>query len=224
MQVRERRRPQLARHRHQISSGFAGQELHWLGMRLFVGIALADAAVRELEIVVARLRSGDSGLRWSEPDSWHVTLQFLGNATPEQHDCLMEQLSKVKSVPVPVGLGALGYFDRAGALIVHVAATPGLVVLAEQVVAATGQCGFAAEMRPYHPHITLARRAGSKGAREQGNKKTGRNETLRDLLIRADQKPRFSRFMAREFLLYQSHLGAEGARYQVCGRFPLTGP
>ncbi len=53
-------------------------------MRLFVGIALADAVVRELESVVARLRSSDSGLRWTEPDSWHITLQFLGNTTPEQ--------------------------------------------------------------------------------------------------------------------------------------------
>lgn len=207
-------------------------------MRLFVGIAPADAVVRELQIVVARLRSADSGLRLSEPDSWHITLQFLGNTSPEQYACLMEQLGGVRSAPVPVELSALGCFDRAGALIVHVAATSGLVALADRVVAATGRCGFAAETRPYHPHITLARKAGAKPPqraqitrwgprqepREQGNKKTGSHETLRDLLIRVGQRPRFSGFTAREFLLYESHLGAGGARYAVRGCFPLINP
>ena len=67
-------------------------------MRLFVGIALSDAVVHELKSVVARLRSNggpaerqtrespSAGLRWTAPESWHITLQFLGNATPEQLD------------------------------------------------------------------------------------------------------------------------------------------
>ncbi|MFZ0337233.1 MAG: RNA 2',3'-cyclic phosphodiesterase [Terracidiphilus sp.] len=182
-------------------------------MRLFVGIAPAGAVARELKNVVARLRSGDCGLRWSEPDSWHITLQFLGNATPVQYDCLMEQLGKVRSAPVPVELGALGCFDHAGALIVHVAATPGLTALAERVMAATSQCGFATETRPYHPHITLARAKGK-----------GRDAELRALASRMRSQRAFTRFVAREFLLYESHLGAEGARYAVRGRFPLNGP
>jgi 2'-5' RNA ligase len=52
----------------------------------------------------------------------------------------------------------------------------------------------------------------------------GRRETLSDLLIQAARGLRFSRFTAREFLLYESHLGAERARYEVRGRFPLIGP
>jgi 2'-5' RNA ligase len=220
-------------------------------MRLFVGIALAGAVVRELESVAARLRSsvvsGDGGLRWTEPDSWHITLQFLGNTTPEQYSCLMEQLGKVRSAPAPVQLGSLGCFERAGVFFADVAVTPGLAALGRSVVAATGKCGFAAETRPFHPHITLARKTGNKppqraeiarwgprqGTRDQRNKKTGphalagnmgRRETLSDLLIQAARGLRFSRFTAREFLLYESHLGAERARYEVRGRFPLIGP
>jgi 2'-5' RNA ligase len=33
-----------------------------------------------------------------------------------------------------------------------------------------------------------------------------------------------SRFTVREFLLYESHLGAGKARYEVRERFPLVGP
>jgi 2'-5' RNA ligase len=203
-------------------------------MRLFVGIALADVVVRELESAAARLRASGgpaiATLRWTAPESWHVTLQFLGNATPEQYACLLARLGEVRSAPVPVELGALGCFDRAGVLFADVQTAPGLAALARSVAAATGCCGFVAETRPFHPHITLARKTGSKGAKEQGSKKTGsharvenigRGVTLRDLLIHADGGPNFSRFTAREFLLYESHLEARGARYEVRGRFPL---
>jgi 2'-5' RNA ligase len=202
-------------------------------MRLFVGIALADMVVRELESVVARLRPSGGGLRWSEPDSWHITLQFLGNTTPEQYPCLKEQLGKVRSAPVPVQLGSLGCFERAGVFFADVAVTPGLAALAECVVAATSRCGFAAETRPFHPHITLARKTGNKGPRDQGNKKinppgqgnsAGRGGTLRELVARAGAVLPFSRFTVREFLLYESHLGVDRARYEVRGRFPLISP
>jgi 2'-5' RNA ligase len=201
-------------------------------MRLFVGIALSDAVTRELSALVARLRAkaelGD-GLRWTEPDSWHITLQFLGNTTPEQYACLMAQLGDVRSAPPLVELGKLGCFHPASVLFVDVAVTPGLAALAERVVAATGRCGFAAEMRPFHPHITLARKTGNTGPREQGNKgareqgsKNPRSESrnLRDLAAKAGAC-RFARFTAREFLLYESHLGTGRARYEVRGRFQL---
>jgi 2'-5' RNA ligase len=182
-------------------------------MRLFVGIALADAVVHELQQVVARLRSSGGGLRWTEPDSWHITLQFLGNTTPEQYPPLMGQLGKVRSAPVPVQLGELGCFDRAGVFFVDVAVTQGLAALAQRVVAASARCGFAAETRPFHPHITLARAKGQ-----------GRGAGLHQLANGIRSQPAFARFTAREFLLYESHLGAEGARYEVRGRFPLVGP
>jgi RNA 2',3'-cyclic 3'-phosphodiesterase len=180
-------------------------------MRLFLGIALADAVVRELEIVVARLRSGGSELRWTEPDSWHITLQFLGYTTPEQYECLTAQLGEVRSEPVSVQLGSLDCFERAGVFFADVAATQGLATLAERVLAATDRCGFAAETRPFHPHITLARVKGQ-----------GREAELRALASRMRGEPAFTPFMAREFLLYESHLSAEGARHDVRGRFPLT--
>ncbi len=165
-------------------------------MRLFVGIALDDAMVRELKAMAARLRSSSgtaaAGLRWTAPESWHITLQFLGNALTEQFDCLSARLGEVRSAAVPVELGAISCFDCAGVLFADVHATPAMAALAERVVAATSRCGFQAETRPFHPHITLARRAGNKppqrtedvrwgprqGPREQGNKGTRKRTRL----------------------------------------------
>jgi len=202
-----------------------GPGLHWLGMRLFVGIALADGVARELAELVGRLRraargSGAGGLRWTGPESWHITLQFLGNANHEQFDCLNARLGEVRAAPVPARLGELGSFDRAGVLFVDVAVTDELAALQKKVVDATSRCGFVAETRPFHPHITLARTAGSKGARGQGSQKA---LTLQEMVAQSRSASAFSGFKAREFLLYESHTAREGARYEARVRFALAG-
>jgi 2'-5' RNA ligase len=178
-------------------------------MRLFVAIPLADAVARELGNVIARLRSGestmpDSRLRWTAPESWHITLQFLGDATADQLECLKARLGEVRAATVPVKLGELGCFDRAGVFFADVIVTPELAALERSVVAATGPCGFAAEVRPFHPHITLARAKGH-----------GRGTELRALKSKIRSQPAFTRFMATEFVLYESHLDAGGAHYEA---------
>jgi hypothetical protein len=48
---------------------------------------------------------------------------------------------------------------------------------------------------------------------------------LPEHLFRARMRlqPRFTRFVAEEFLLYESFLGSAGARHEVRERFPLGG-
>ncbi len=179
-------------------------------MRLFVGIPLADAVARELAAVVARLRPGAGNLRWTASESWHITLQFLGEATPEQYECLAARLGEVRAAPVAVQLGELGFFDSAGVFFADVIVAPELIALEQGVVAATSKCGFVAEMRPFHPHITLARAKGQ-----------GRGAEWRELKGRTRSQPAFTRFTAREFILYESHLGPGGSQYEVRARFGL---
>jgi len=186
-------------------------------MRLFVGIPLADAVARELSNTIARLREGQSTepgsrLRWTAPESWHITLQFLGNATEEQFTCLRARLGEVRAAAFSVELGELGCFDRAGVLFADVTVTPELAALERMVAAATSRCGFAAETRPFHPHITLARAKGQ-----------GRGAQLRAIEARIHRQPAFTRYMATECVLFESHLGDGGARYEARMRVPLTG-
>lgn len=180
-------------------------------MRLFIGIPLADAVTAELTALCGRLRSEGDGLRWSAPESWHITLQFLGTATAEQFDCLAARLAEMHSSPVPARLGGIGIFERAGAFLAEVELTPELTALQKRVTEATAHCGFEAEDRPYHPHITLARSKGESGRRQ-----------LKTLKTRAPSKPGFTGFTAREFLLYESHLGPGGSKYEVRARFAFS--
>jgi RNA 2',3'-cyclic 3'-phosphodiesterase len=178
-------------------------------MRLFVGIPLAPAVIEELSATSLRLQSDADGLRWSTPESWHITLQFLGN-TP-QYECIVSRLHDLRSPAVPIQLEGLGFFDRAGVFFAGVNLTPELETLQQRVTEATGLCGFIPETRPYHPHITLAR---SKG-------KGGRG--LRELKTKIHREPKFSGFIADLFVLYESVPGRGGSRYEIRDRFTLGG-
>lgn len=182
-----------------------------LFMRLFVGIPLAAAVIDELSAATLRLRSGTDKLRWTTPESWHITLQFLGNTSPEKYRCIVASLKKLHLPPVPISLEELGLFDRAGVLFAGVGVSPELLLLEQRVIAATALCGFASETRPYQPHITLAR-----------TKDRGRQHGLNELKARIRRPPSFTSFVAHEFLLYESFLGAGGSRYEIRERLSLT--
>jgi 2'-5' RNA ligase len=177
-------------------------------MRLFVGIPLATVVIEELSAISMRLQSHADGLRWSAPESWHITLQFLGN-TP-QYECIVSQLRELRSPTVPIQLEGLGFFDRAGVFFAGVNLTLELGALQQRVTAATGLCGFIPETRPYHPHITLAR-SKSRGA-----------GGLRELKGKIHRDPRFTNFVADVFVLYESVPGPGGSRYEIRERFGLS--
>jgi 2'-5' RNA ligase len=180
-------------------------------MRLFIGIPLAAEVVDALERISRSLRSVDDHLRWSSPETWHITLQFLGETPIEKYPCVVRHLSEIKAPAVPVWLHGTGFFDRAGVFFAAVNVSPELRLLERLVVAATAQCGIDAEDRPYRPHVTLARAKGG-----------DRLHALRKLksLIKSDFE--FPSFTAREFLLFESFLGSDGARHEVRDHFPLA--
>lgn len=181
-------------------------------MRLFIAIALAPEAANAMAGVRERFAPIAQDLRWSEPENWHVTLQFLGSATGEQAACVAGKLAPIRAKRVPVRIADLGFFERAGVFRAGVALTPELLALQQDVVAATRGCGFLPEDRAYHPHITLARAKGRSGGRALGPVKAAVEQSR----IRLNAE-----FLAEEFLLYESFPGPEGSRYEVRGRFAL---
>ena len=181
-------------------------------MRLFVAIALAPEVVTALERLSRSLRSAGDNLRWTSFETWHITLQFLGDISIENYDCVVRHLREIKSPQVPVWLQGTGFFNRAGVFFAGIDVSPELRQLERLVVAATSTCGVVAEDRPYHPHVTLARARGDEPAR-----------ALRTLKTQAKNDVVFPAFTAQEFLLFESFLGSSGARHEIRERFPLAG-
>jgi 2'-5' RNA ligase len=185
-------------------------------MRMFLGIPLASHAAARLACLQERLSGLSDDLRWSRPESRHLTLQFLGNVEESQLACLLARLAEVRSPPVPVRMQDVGFFHHASIFLVRVSPTPELLTLEKRVTAATRPCGFEPENRPYTPHITLAR---SKG-RHRGRALAPVRNAMKRAKSPGENEIACS-FTAEEFLLYESIPGPQGSRYEVRARFPL---
>lgn len=172
---------------------------------------------READEALARVRkqfeTAEDGLRWSRPEGWHVTLEFLGSMSEPQAECVRENLATVRADPVPIRVEGLGFFERAGVFWAGVVLTPQLLALQQFVTAAMRNCEFEPEDRAYNPHITLARVTG----RGRAKALAALRKTVEGTAIKVEAD-----FTATEFLLYESVSEPGGSRYEVRSRFPLT--
>jgi 2'-5' RNA ligase len=180
-------------------------------MRLFVGIPLSAGVRAELTSALTPAISQVKGWRWASAESWHITLQFLGNTSQEKCEFLSAQIRDLQCPAVPIQTDGLDFFERAGIFYAGVSLRPELSALQRKVSDAATQSGFAPETRPYHPHITLARA-----------KDRVRGRALRAFRDMLPEDPEFSPFLAEEFLLFESFLGPAGARYEIRERFELS--
>ncbi|HYK37253.1 RNA 2',3'-cyclic phosphodiesterase [Alloacidobacterium sp.] len=181
-------------------------------MRLFVGIGLSDETQQAIATRTRELREAFHRLRWSQPEHWHVTLQFLGETDEATYSCVVEQLRKVRAQVVDVQLSEPGFFERAGVFYIAVGVTSSLVALHDEIEQALLPCGFEPEERAFAPHITLARRKG---------RGPSPDFTRLQRAVRLTPVLKLPSFQAKEFLLYQSFTGPAGSRYEVRERFSL---
>jgi len=181
-------------------------------VRLFVGIGLANEAQQALTAWTRELREAFVHLRWSLPEQWHVTLQFLGETDEAGCSCVAATLREIRARTVEIQLAEPGFFDRAGVFHISVPLTPSLVALHDDIERALLPCGFEPEDRAFSPHITLARRKG---------RGPSPDFTRLQKAVRWMPAARLPSFQAKEFLLYQSFTDPRGSRYEVRERFPL---
>lgn len=176
-------------------------------MRIFIAIPLPTSVAVPLSSRLQRCRHLAPQLRWMNPETWHVTLQFLGNSTPERASALASSLDTVTSPPISMGFSKLECFDRARVLVAAIHPNPHLDTLCKRVLGITSTHGFALESRPFTPHITLAR---WKGPLPQGASKA------------LSQVPMKGDFQAEQFVLFQSFTEPSGARYQALRSYSLV--
>ncbi len=94
------------------------------------------------------------------PEDIHLTLVFLGLASPEQRQCAEDAAGRVRGLPFEFTLDRLGSFPRARVLWCGAdTPSPPLADLVLALRAELAGCGFAPDDRPYRPHATLAHKA-----------------------------------------------------------------
>ncbi|MBU3077254.1 RNA 2',3'-cyclic phosphodiesterase [Sphingomonas quercus] len=174
--------------------------------RLFVAIQ----PPRPIRARLLALMGGIIGARWQSDAQLHLTLRFIGELDRHRAEDAAAALGTVHHAPIAVTLEGIGQFDRRGRIdSLWIGARPqaALTQLHNKIDQALVRVGLEPEGRAYLPHVTLARFGAHAG--DIGGFVASAGATI-------------GPFDAEDFCLYESHLGTDGAAYEVVARYPLA--
>lgn len=89
----------------------------------------------------------------------HLTLHYIGNTTIAEMTCLDRQARQVNAGAFNMILDCAGYFKTPKVLWIGCQTVPqGLIDLQQNLGQEISKCQFTPEVRPYSPHVTVARK------------------------------------------------------------------
>lgn len=174
--------------------------------RLFVGFR-PPATIRAQLLALA---GGIAGARWQDDEQLHCTLRYIGEVDRPVAEDVAVALGQVRFAPFELAIEGVGEFDSRGrpnALWAGLRPHDQVSQLHHKVDQALVRLGLAPERRAYLPHITIARMNAAAGANDR---------FLHDHAGLASPL-----FPVDAFLLFESHLGREGASYEAIERYTL---
>jgi 2'-5' RNA ligase len=174
--------------------------------RCFVAVPLGQELRSELRRAVAELRAAlpeaDAGLRWTEPDGWHLTLAFLGWVSPEAVEAIGHAVERVADGHAPFEVstrGLSGFPSRQRVRVLWYGLADHSREL-EEVARATRIALGVDDGSPFRAHLTLARSRAKRGI--------ALPETIWQMTLPSGQ------IAVDRLVLYRSHLGRGPARYE----------
>jgi RNA 2',3'-cyclic 3'-phosphodiesterase len=132
-------------------------------VRVFFAVPSDPEWVESARRLAERLRPGCPKASWTRPESWHLTLKFLGEISEDDAARFAGEAESAGLAEVPGGeLATSGPVafparGRPRVLGVGVNVIPALERLWRVAERAAGILGMPRENRPFHPHVTLAR-------------------------------------------------------------------
>ncbi|HVO43800.1 MAG TPA: RNA 2',3'-cyclic phosphodiesterase [Aggregatilineales bacterium] len=134
-------------------------------VRLFIAIELPAEVRRALAALQERLSrlDGRRVVRWTAPDSIHLTLKFIGETGSEQVKAISAALDSACTAHPPFNLsiqGMGGFPNTRQPRIVWAGLTGDvntLAALRDTVEVHVAPLGFPTEGRPFSPHLTIGR-------------------------------------------------------------------
>ena len=125
--------------------------------RLFVAIDLPESTRQLLVNIDPHIR----GVRWIDAAQMHLTLAFFGDVAEIIDSALREKLNTIEFGAFFLPITGVGTFSAKGApKIIWIGvgkAHPHLFQIHKRVHEAALAAGLEPELRPWHPHITIAR-------------------------------------------------------------------
>lgn len=190
-------------------------------MRLFVALDIDEDIRQRIGRFVDGVRGFAPDVRFVGPESFHITLKFLGKT--EKVEAIKAALHDVRGQEFPVSFRSYGFFPGpkyARVFWAGIHAGPELQEVATAVDRAMSPLGFEREKGPYRPHLTLARSGSGRPGKLRGDRP---NTIFAGLNYKLSQlpPPEFGTMTAREFYLYESKLSPRGAQYFKLEKYPL---
>ena len=187
-------------------------------VRIFIAVELSSRSVPQIEKLIYRFAATGADVKWVESGLFHVTLKFLGDV--EQQDivdvCRAVQKAVQEIPPFEIRVLGAGAFPntkipRTIWLGVERGAEE-LATLFQAVEKAMVAIGFAPEIKPFSPHVTLGR------IRKP-------NAALKDLGELIEQAPRYDagKSYITQVDVMASELTRKGPLYSVLALCPLKG-
>ena len=179
--------------------------------RYFIALALPTAE----RAALLALQVPKRGFAWTRPEQMHVTLRFIGALEAARAMDLAEALAAVRVEPFFLPLEGLGVFPPRGTpRVVWVGVGKGhphLFQLRQRIDDTLLACGIEADVRRFHPHVTLARLRpeASAGAVQH--------------FLKSHRGFEGPIFRVEHFGLYASELTSEGAVHTLVAEFALRG-
>ena len=172
-------------------------------MRLFFAIPLPDPVLDALSEALRPVRAKGGNIGWTRRSNLHITLRFIGEVDPGVVEPLADAVAPwVRRLPPPrvrlVGGGAFPDAHRPRVLWVGVQSA--LEPLVGAIDRAVRAAGLPEEPKPFVPHLTV------------GRVRAGRASHVGAAMLELGE---IATFDPESVVLYQSHLGPEGARYEA---------
>jgi len=130
-------------------------------IRLFFALWPDEALRQRLQEAAITIPVAAGGRRVSGANL-HLTLHFIGNVYFEQMDCLQAAARTVDASAFDLTIDRQGFFKKPQVAWLGCAKPPvALGDLHRQLGRRLQTCEYQPEARPYHPHVTVARKPGS---------------------------------------------------------------
>lgn len=185
--------------------------------RVFCAVDLTHEVREKVLAHGMRLRKevSEAHVTWSRPDSIHLTIKFIGEVPQTRVESLSKAAadasSGLDSFPISVqGSGVFPNHREPRVLWIGIEDLKGkLCELYRRLEEECAKAGFKKEVRPFHPHLTLARVRKPQHARTLAS-------------IHQDIQFEPVEVKISEVLVIRSQLGSEGSKYTVVSRHPLS--
>ena len=181
----------------------------------FWAVRIPDSVKQTIHDELTKIKPIFQFKRWVDLHDYHITLAFLGAVSPEKLQSVIQSvgdaINNQKTFTLEIeGLNVFGARQSPRIFWGAVNEVKPLFQLQEIVHNTCLAAGFALETRPYHPHITLARKWG-------GSEDFNRD----DLVTHNPFKEQALSFQVSEVVMYKSNV-ENTPKYEAIATFSLV--